>query len=63
MPNIAVMLHSSIALIVKVRPISIIELCGITALLGIFFETNKHQNLKRLRQPIDEAPQPQVGCN
>ena len=35
---------------------SMIELCGITALFGIFLETNKHQNLTRLRCPI-------MGCH
>ena len=29
-----------------------IELCGITVLFGIYKETNKHQNLSRLRCPI-----------
>ena len=31
---------------------STINLCGIRALFGIFFETNKHQNLARLGHPI-----------
>ena len=31
---------------------SMIELCCITALFGIFLETNKHQNLSRLRHPV-----------
>ena len=29
-----------------------IKLCGITALLGIILETNKHHNLVRLNQPV-----------
>ena len=28
-----------------------IQYCGVTALFGIFLETNKHQNLTRLRHP------------
>ena len=31
---------------------STIELCGITALFGVFLETNKPQNLTRLRLPV-----------
>ena len=31
--------------------ISTIKLCGVTALFGIFLQTNKHQNLLRLRCP------------
>ena len=31
---------------------STIKLCGLTGLLGIFLETNKHQNLTRLSRPI-----------
>ena len=30
---------------------SAIELCDLTALFGVFLETNKHQNLTRLRCP------------
>ena len=38
------------------RTMSTIWLRGITALFGIFLETNKHQNLTRLGCPIIEPP-------
>ena len=34
------------------RLLSATHLCGIIALLGIFFETKKHQNLMRPKNPI-----------
>ena len=57
-PNNAVMPESSIVLIVLVAvapsTMSTIELSGITALFGVFLETNKHQNLTRLKSLLHE---------
>ena len=33
---------------------STVKFCGITALLGVFLKTNKHQNLTRFRHPIQD---------
>ena len=56
MPNDAVMAQSSIVLIVLVvtaaSTMSTMELCAIAALFDVFLETNKHQNLMRLRLAI-----------
>ena len=55
MPNNAGMPQSSIILVVLVNDswaMSTIELYGITAMFGIFLETNKHQNLTRLSHPV-----------
>ena len=40
---------------------SAIELCGITALFGIFLETNKHQNLSRLRHAARKPTPVRMG--
>ena len=44
--------HEILMFWLSASTMSTIQLCGITALFGIFLETNKHQNLMRLRHPI-----------
>ena len=60
MPINTVTPQSLIVLIVLVAVASstmrTIKLCGVTALINIFLETNKHQNLKRLGHAIEEVP-------
>ena len=70
--NDAVMPQSSVVLIVLVNDLrsptstmSTVKLCGITASFGIFLETNKHQNLTRLRVAVPGERQKrkvQVKC-
>ena len=51
MPNDAVTRQTSIVFDVP-NTMSAIEVCGVTALFGIFLGTKKHQNLMRLSSPI-----------
>ena len=66
MQNKTVTPQSSIVLIVQIDCFSmtvdlhneyIFELYAVAALFGIFLETNKHQNLTRLSQPVTNKPQ------
>ena len=48
---------SSYSLCWSVGTMSILELCVITALFGVFLETNKHQNLMRLSKLVTNKHQ------
>ena len=60
-PNNAVTPQTQIVFSASRRPAeSVRSVCGITALFGVFLETNKHQNLTRLTRCYDRITE---NCN
>ena len=49
-PNDAVTSEKSLLVVLVISRSSTIKLYGVTSLFNVFLETNKHQNLMRLRQ-------------